>query len=160
VRHTLSILVRNDAGVLSRVAGMFSGRGYNIESLNVAPTLDPEVSNVTLVTGGDDKIIEQITKQLHKIISVIAVTDELENPKGFVNREMAMLKVFPKMEQRAEVLRVSEIFRGKIVHVDSKSFVVEVSGSQDKIHAMAELLRPLGLKELVRTGPLAMRRGN
>jgi acetolactate synthase-1/3 small subunit len=146
VRHTLSILVRNDPGVLSRVCGMFSGRGYNIESLNVAPTLDPEVSNITLVTGGDDKIVEQITKQLNKIISVIAVTDELENPKGFVNREMAMLKVHPRLEQRAEVLRIAEIFRGKIVHVDGKSFVVVVSGTQDKIQALAELLNPLGLK--------------
>jgi len=159
VRHTLSILVRNDAGVLSRVAGMFSGRGYNIDSLNVAPTLDPEVSHMTVVTHGDDKIIEQITKQLNKIISVMTVFDEVEDPKAFVNREMAMLKVSPKMESRAEVLRITEIFRGKIVHVDAKSFVIEVSGSKDKIQAMAELLQPLGLSELVRTGPLAMRRG-
>ncbi len=159
MRHTLSIQVRNDAGVLSRVAGMFSGRGYNIDSLNVAPTLDPEVSNVTLVTHGDDKIIEQITKQLNKIISVITVMDEVENPKDFVNREMAMLKVVPRLDNRAEVLRITEIFRGKIVHVDAKSFVIEVSGSQDKIQAMADLLQPLGLRELVRTGPLAIRRG-
>jgi acetolactate synthase-1/3 small subunit len=159
VRHTLSILVRNDAGVLSRVAGMFSGRGYNIDSLNVAPTLDPEVSHMTVVTHGDDKIIEQITKQLNKIISVMTVFDEVEDPKAFVNREMAMLKVSPKLDSRAEVLRITEIFRGKIVHVDAKSFVIEVSGSKDKIQAMAELLQPLGLSELVRTGPLAMRRG-
>ncbi len=159
VRHTLSIQVLNDAGVLSRVAGMFSGRGYNIDSLNVAPTLDPEVSNITLVTHGDDKIVEQITKQLNKIISVITVMDEVENPKDYVNREMAMLKVAPRLDNRAEVLRITEIFRGKIVHVDAKSFVIEISGSQDKIRAIAELLQPLGLRELVRTGPLAIRRG-
>lgn len=159
MRHTLSILVRNDAGVLSRVAGMFSGRGYNIDSLNVAPTLDGEVSQITIATHGDDKIIEQITKQLNKIISVIEVKDENTNPKGFVNREMAMLKVQAKMENRAEVLRISDIFRGKIVHVDTKSFVIEVSGSMDKIRAMADLLEPLGLCEMVRTGPLAMLRG-
>jgi len=159
LRHTLAILVRNDAGVLSRVAGMFSGRGYNIDSLNVAPTLDGDISQITVVTHGDDKIIEQITKQLHKIISVIDVKDENLNPQAFVNREMAMLKVAAKMEHRAEVLRIVEIFRGKIVHVDAKSFVIEISGSMDKIQAMVNLLEPLGLRELVRTGPLAMLRG-
>jgi len=159
LRHTLAILVRNDAGVLSRVAGMFSGRGYNIDSLNVAPTLDGDISQITVVTHGDDKIIEQITKQLHKIVSVIDVKDENLNPQAFVNREMAMLKVAAKMEHRAEVLRIVEIFRGKIVHVDAKSFVIEISGSMDKIQAMVNLLEPLGLKELVRTGPLAMLRG-
>jgi len=159
LRHTLAILVRNDAGVLSRVAGMFSGRGYNIDSLNVAPTLDGDISQITVVTHGDDKIIEQITKQLHKIISVIDVKDENLNPQAFVNREMAMLKVAAKMEHRAEVLRIVEIFRGKIVHVDAKSFVIEISGSMDKIQAMVNLLEPLGLQELVRTGPLAMLRG-
>lgn len=159
MRHTLAILVRNDAGVLSRVAGMFSGRGYNIDSLNVAPTLDGDISQITVVTHGDDKIIEQITKQLHKIVSVIDVKDENLNPQAFVNREMAMLKVAAKMEHRAEVLRIVEIFRGKIVHVDAKSFVIEISGSMDKIQAMVNLLEPLGLKELVRTGPLAMLRG-
>lgn len=158
MRHTISVLVRNEFGVLSRVAGMFSGRGYNIDSLNVAPTLDPKVSHMTLVTHGDDDTIEQITKQLHKLIDVITVTDHLE-PVGFVGRELAMAKVAPRPEDRAEVLRIVEIFRGKIVDVSPASFVIEVTGGQDKIDAMTRLLEPLGLQQVVRTGPLAVVRG-
>jgi acetolactate synthase-1/3 small subunit len=157
MRHTISVLVRNEFGVLSRVAGMFSGRGYNIDSLNVAPTLDAKVSNMTIVTEGDDETIEQITKQLHKLIDVIKVIDHIEGT--FVDREMAVLKVAPLPDQRAEVLRVTEIFRGRIVDVGAKSFVIEVTGRRDKIAALAKLLEPLGLRELVRTGPLAMARG-
>lgn len=157
MRHTISVLVRNEFGVLSRVAGMFSGRGYNIDSLNVAPTLDPKVSNMTIVTEGDDETLEQISKQLHKLIDVIKVTDHLEG--SFVDREMAMMKVSPTPEQRAEVLRVVEIFRGKIVDVGAKSFVIEVTGRRDKIEAMARLLEGLGLRELFRSGPLAVARG-
>lgn len=158
MRHTVSVLVRNEFGVLSRVAGMFSGRGYNIDSLNVAPTLDPSVSNMTIVTQGDDETIEQITKQLHKLIDVITVKD-YTNPKDFVGRELAMLKVAPTPESRAEVLRIVEIFRGKIVDVSAKSFVIEVTGGQDKIDAMSRLLESLGLQQVVRTGPLAVTRG-
>jgi acetolactate synthase-1/3 small subunit len=136
---------------------MFSGRGYNIDSLNVAPTLDPSISHMTLVTHGDDDTIEQITKQLHKLIDVITVLDFVDVP--FVARELAMVKVEPTPDQRAEVLRISEIFRGKIIDVGSKSFVVEVTGGPDKIDAITRLLEPLGLRQLVRTGPLALRRG-
>ena len=157
MRHTISVLVRNEFGVLSRVAGMFSGRGYNIDSLNVAPTLDGKVSNMTIVTEGDDDTIEQITKQLHKLIDVIKVTDHVSG--SFVDREMAVLKIAPPTEARAEVLRVAEIFRGKIVDVSPKSFVIEVTGGPEKIQALVRLLEPLGLRELVRTGPLAMARG-
>jgi len=157
MRHTISVLVRNEFGVLSRVAGMFSGRGYNIDSLNVAPTLDPKISNMTIVTEGDDDTIEQITKQLHKLIDVIKVTDH--TGAAFVDREMAVLKVSPPPEARAEVLRVTEIFRGKIVDVGAKSFVIEVTGRSDKIAALVRLLEPLGLRDLIRTGPLAMARG-
>jgi acetolactate synthase-1/3 small subunit len=157
VRHTISILVRNEFGVLSRVAGMFSGRGYNIDSLNVAPTLDGKVSHITIVTQGDDETIEQITKQLHKLIDVITVKDFAEGE--YVGRELAMLKVAPAPETRAEVLRIAEIFRGKIIDVSPKSFVIEVTGSRDKIDAITRLLEPLGLKQLVRTGPLAVARG-
>jgi len=157
MRHTISVLVRNEFGVLSRVAGMFSGRGYNIDSLNVAPTLDARVSNMTIVTEGDDETVEQITKQLHKLIDVIKVTDHVEG--SFVDREMAVLKVAPLPDQRAEVLRIAEIFRGRIVDVGAKSFVIEVTGRRDKIAGMAKLLEPLGLRDLVRTGPLAMVRG-
>ncbi len=157
MRHTISVLVRNEFGVLSRVAGMFSGRGYNIDSLTVAPTLDAKVSNMTIVTEGDDDTIEQITKQLHKLIDVMKVTDHTAG--SFVDREMAMLKVTPAPETRAEVLRVTEIFRGKIVDVGTKSFVIEVTGRIDKIQAIVRLLEPLGLREVIRSGPLAMPRG-
>ncbi len=158
MRHTISVLVRNEFGVLSRVSGMFSGRGYNIDSLNVAPTLDPEVSCMTLVTHGDDAIIEQITKQLHKLIDVITVKDYVGQAE-FVGRELAVLKVAPLPEARAEVLRIVEIFRGKVVDVSAKSFAIEVTGGQDKIDAMARLLEPLGLQQVVRTGPIAVARG-
>ena len=157
MRHTISVLVRNEFGVLSRVVGMFSGRGYNIDSLTVAPTLDPKVSNMTIVTEGDDDTIEQITKQLHKLIDVMKVTDHTAG--SFVDREMAMLKITPAPETRAEVLRVTEIFRGKIVDVGAKSFVIEVTGRIDKIQAIVRLLEPLGLREVIRSGPLAMARG-
>ena len=157
MRHTISVLVRNEFGVLSRISGMFSGRGYNIDSLNVAPTFDSKISNMTIVTEGDDDTIEQISKQLHKLIDVIRVTDHAAG--SFVDREMAMVKVAPTPEQRAEVLRITEIFRGKIVDLGAKSFVIEVTGGRDKIEAIARLLEPLGLRELVRTGPLAMTRG-
>jgi len=158
VRHTVSVLVRNEFGVLSRVVGMFSGRGYNIDSLNVAPTLDPKVSCITLVTHGDSDTIEQITKQLHKLIDVMTVKDYV-NQADFVGRELAMLKVSPLPESRAEVLRIVEIFRGKIVDVSPRSFVIEITGGQDKIDAIARLLEPLGLQQVVRTGPLAVARG-
>lgn len=157
MRHTISVLVLNEFGVLSRVVGMFSGRGYNIDCLNVAPTLDPKISHVTIVTEGEDEIIEQISKQLHKLIDVIKVTDHTAGT--FVDREMAMIKIAPAPDQRAEVLRITEIFRGKIVDVGQKSFVIELTGSRDKIEAAAKLLEPLGLREMIRTGPLAMLRG-
>ena len=158
MRHTISVWVRNEFGVLSRVSGMFSGRGYNIDSLNVAPTLDPKVSHMTIVTHGADETIEQITKQLHKLIDVITVRDYVES--DIVARELAMLKVAPVPEARAEVLRIAEIFRGKIIDVSPKSFVIEITGAPDKIDAMARLLEPLGLQQVVRTGPLAMVRGS
>jgi len=157
MRHTLSVLVRNEFGVLSRVVGMFSGRGYNIDCLNVAPTLDPKVSHITIVTEGEDEVVEQISKQLHKLIDVIRVLDHTAGT--FVDREMAMLKVAPAPEARAEVLRIAEIFRGKIVDVGPKSFVIEMTGAREKIEAIARLLEPLGLREMTRTGPLAMLRG-
>jgi acetolactate synthase-1/3 small subunit len=158
MRHIISAWVRNEFGVLSRVVGMFSGRGYNIDSLNVAPTLDTKVSHITIVTSGDDDTIEQITKQLHKLIDVITVKDHTGGE--FVERELALLTVSPPPESRAEVLRISEIFRAKIVDVSHKSFVIEVTGKPDKIDAISRLLEPLGLVSRVRTGPLASVRGN
>ncbi len=156
MRHTISVWVRNEFGVLSRVVGMFSGRGYNIDSLNVAPTLDEKVSHMTIVTEGDDETIEQITKQLHKLIDVITVKDHTDHE--FVSRGLALFTVQPPAEARAEVFRIVEIFRGKIIDVGQKSFVIEVTGSPDKIDAFTRLLAPLGLVTRVRTGPLAVAR--
>ncbi|MEW6777813.1 MAG: acetolactate synthase small subunit [Bdellovibrionota bacterium] len=158
MRHTLSVLVQNEFGVLSRVAGLFSARGYNIESLNVAPTLDPAVSRMTIVTKGDDKIIEQILKQTNKLVSTLKVVDVTD--VAHVEREMALVKVKAVEETRAEVLRICDIFRGKVVDVTPTSYTIEVTGSGDKVDAVVELLRPLGIKELVRTGVTAMARGN
>ncbi|PID77276.1 MAG: acetolactate synthase small subunit [Deltaproteobacteria bacterium] len=157
MKHTISVLLQNKPGVLSRVTGLFSGRGFNIESLCVAETLDPEVSCLTLVTRGDDAIIEQITKQLHKLINVIKVSDICENK--YVEREMVLIRVKAEAATRAEVLRVIDIFRGKVVDVSPKSYAVEVTGSASKIKAMIDILRPIGIKEIVRTGIIAMSRG-
>jgi len=156
VKHTISVLLQNKPGVLSRVTGLFSGRGFNIESLAVAETLDPEVSCLTLVTRGDDMIIEQITKQLHKLIDVIKVTDMSE--LDYVEREMVLIRVKAEAHFRAEVLRIIDIFRGKVVDVSPKSYAVEITGNAEKIKAVIDLLRPLGIQEIVRTGVVAMAR--
>lgn len=157
MRHTLSILVENKPGVLSRVAGLFSGRGFNIESLSVAETLDPTVSRMTIVTRGDDQILEQITKQLNKLINVIKVIDFLNG--DFVNREMALIKVSVNESTRSEVLSIVDIFRGKVVDVSLDSYVVEITGDEEKIKAIIDLFRPMGIKEIARTGKVAMTRG-
>ena len=158
MKHTISVLLQNKPGVLSRVTGLFSGRGFNIESLSVAQTLDPEVSCLTLVTTGDDKIIEQITKQLHKLIDAIKVTDMSEHE--YVDREMALIRVKAEAHTRAEVLRVIDIFRGKVVDVGPKSYIVEITGKDSKIQAVIDILRPIGIQEIVRCGTIAMTRGN
>jgi len=155
--HTISVLVENEFGVLSRVVGLFSGRGFNIDSLSVAPTNDENISRITIVTRGDDQILEQICKQLNKLIDVIKVIDF--NEGNFVEREMALIKVTAEDENRAEVLRIVDIFRAKIVDVTSRSYTIEATGAPLKIDAILELLRPLGLKELVRTGAVAIGRG-
>jgi len=157
VRHTISILVENEFGVLSRIAGLFSGRGYNIESLCVAETLDPTVSRITLVARGDDRVLEQIIKQLNKLINVIQVTDFLDKPH--VEREMALIKVSSDEKTRGEVMSIVDIFRGKVIDVGAHSYIIEVTGSEDKIQAFIELLQPLGIREIVRTGKVAMHRG-
>ena len=156
MRHTISVLVENKFGVLSRVSGLFSGRGYNIESLSVGETIDPQVSVMTIVTTGDDQIIEQITKQLNKLIDVIKVTDmkELEH----VEREMVLVKVAPKQEDKAEVLNITEIFRGRIVDSSQKTYIIEIPGDEKKIEAFIELVKPMGIKEFVRTGKVAIAR--
>jgi len=157
MKHTISVLVENEFGVLSRVAGLFSGRGFNIESLSVAPTLDPSISRMTIVTTGDDQILEQITKQLNKLIDTIKVIDF--TGQEFVERELALIKVSAEEGTRAEVLRIADIFRGKIVDVTARSYTVELTGAPAKIDALIELLRPMGIKEVVRSGPIVLGRG-
>ena len=156
MRHTISVLVENKFGVLSRVSGLFSGRGYNIESLSVGETIDPNISVMTIVTVGDDWIIEQITKQLNKLIDVIKVVDMTE--LDHVEREMVMIKISPRQEDKAEVLRIADIFRGRIVDSSPKTYTIEVTGDEKKIEAIVELLRPMGIKEFVRTGKVAIAR--
>jgi acetolactate synthase-1/3 small subunit len=158
MRHVITLLVENEFGVLTRIAGLFSGRGFNIESLCVAETLDPTVSTMTIVTRGDDQILEQVIKQLNKLISVIKVVDLIE--KDFVEREMVLVKVSANPETREEILRVVDIFRGKVIDVGSKTYTIEVTGDEKKMNALLALLKPLGIKELVRTGRVAMIRGS
>ncbi|MFC1811936.1 acetolactate synthase small subunit [Thermodesulfobacteriota bacterium] len=155
-KHIFSILVDNEPGVLSRISGLFSGRGFNIESLCVAETMDPLVSRVTLVTTGDAPIFEQIEKQLNKLINIIKVHD-LTGTK-FVQREMALIKVAAKPEHRAEILRTVDIFRCKVVDVGLKHYTLEVTGDEGKINAILSLLKPIGIKEIARTGIIALLR--
>lgn len=156
MEHVISVLVENRSGVLARVAGLFSARGYNIESLSVAPTLDPSVSMITIVTSGEDNIVEQIMKQLNKVIEVLKVTDLTE--VQHIQRETALIKINARAEHRDEAIRISEIFRARIVDSTPQTYTIEISGDADKIGAMINLLRPLGIKELVRTGRIAIAR--
>ena len=157
MRHTISVLVENEFGVLARVAGLFSGRGFNIESLSVAETLDPTVSRVTLVTHGDDQVLEQIEKQLNKLINVIKVTDFMETEH--VERELVLIKVAADERTRGELMSVVDIFRAKIIDVARASYIVEITGTEDKVRALIELLKPFTILEIVRTGKVAMFRG-
>jgi len=156
-KHTIAVLVENRFGVLSRVAGLFSARGYNIESLSVGETLDPTVSRMTLVVRGDEFVIEQVIKQLHKLIDIIKVTDLTE--ENHVERELILMKINAEPTNRAEILRTADIFRAKVVDVTSTTFTLEVTGDEQKIDAIIELLRPFGIQELVRTGKVAIARG-
>jgi acetolactate synthase-1/3 small subunit len=153
-KHILTMLVDNEPGVLSRVVGLFSARGYNIESLVVAPTIDPLVSRITLVTNANLPEIEQIEKQLRKLINVIKLRDL--SGKNAVKREMALICVKAKPENRAEVLRIVSIFRCKVVDTGLEHYIIEVSGNEDKINALINLLKPMGIKKIARTGALAL----
>lgn len=155
-KHIISILVDNQPGVLSRIVGLFSGRGFNIESLCVAETIDPLVSRVTMVTRGDMAIIEQIKKQLNKLINIIKVIEFTGT--AFVQRDMALIKVKAKPENRAEILRIVDIFRTRIVDVGMECYTVEITGDEDKISAFVNLLKPMGIKEIARTGAIALAR--
>jgi acetolactate synthase-1/3 small subunit len=156
-KHVLSILVENKPGVLTRIAGLFARRGFNIDTLTVGPTDDESVSRITLTVDGALHPIDQVTKQLHKLINVLKIRD-LE-PQGTVTRELALFKVSADGPQRAEVMQVCEIFRGKVVDVTKRSLIVEVTGTTDKIEAFERLVRPLGLIEMMRTGEIAISRG-
>ena len=155
-KHTVSLLVDNEPGVLSRVTGLFSGRGFNIESLCVAETLDPSVSRITLVTRGDDAVAEQIKKQLNKLVNVLKVQDLTGTE--YVEREMALIKVQARAESRAEILRIVDIFRCKVVDVSPTHYTIEVTGTGGKLAAILALLKPMGIKEIARTGAIALSR--
>jgi acetolactate synthase-1/3 small subunit len=157
-RHTISITVDNEAGVLSRIAGLFSARDFNIESLNVAETQEPGTSRITLVTTGDEAIIQQIIKRFNNMVNVIKVVDMTELDR--VEREMILIKVDAKADSKAEILRTADIFRAKVVDVSARSYTFEVTGDEQKIQAFLELQRPFGIKEIARTGTVAMSRAN
>ncbi len=156
-QHIISILVENKFGVLSRVAGLFSGRGFNIESISVGTSVEPSTSQITVVTKGDERIIEQITKQLNKLIDVIKVVDLAG--KDYIVRETALIKInTSRAEDRSEALRITEIFRARVVDSTPVTYTVEITGDENKIDAIINLLRPLGIKEIVRTGKIAIAR--
>jgi acetolactate synthase-1/3 small subunit len=157
VQHTITVLVENKPGVLARVSGLFARRGFNIESLAVSITEDPSVSRMTIVVGGDDAVLEQITKQLNKLIDVIKVEDYQGIP--IVQRELSMIKVNADPSTRAEIMQIVDIFRAKIIDISDKTFTIEVTGSVDKVNAIENLLSGYGIRELVRTGRIAMTRG-
>jgi acetolactate synthase-1/3 small subunit len=157
--HTLSVLVENKAGVLSRVTGLFSRRGFNIESLAVGPCEEPGMSRITIVVIGDDAQVEQVMKQLNKLIDVIKVSDLSDNER--VERELALIKVTAEPgSSRAEIMQIAEIFRAQIVDVSPKSVILQVIGDTDKIEALEKLLRQYGVKEFVRTGTVGILRGS
>ncbi|MDQ6963329.1 MAG: acetolactate synthase small subunit [Mariprofundales bacterium] len=158
MRHTITVLVENEAGVLTRVAGLFSARGYNIESLSVAPTLDETVSRMTIVTRGDERVIEQINKQLNKLIPIIKTEDISRT--SHMERELILVKVQAEAETRAEVLRMADVFRAKVIDVSPSSYTLELTGKCGKIDAFLCMLAPIGIIEMTRTGPVGMRRGS
>ena len=157
MRHIISLLMENEAGALSRVSGLFSARGYNIESLTVAPTEDPTLSRMTLVTRGSDRIIEQITKQLNKLIDVVKLTDLAE--AEHIERELMMVKVRAAGDAREEAKRLSDIFRGNIIDVSPSTYIIEITGTSSKIDAFIEALDEQAIVEVVRSGPTGILRG-
>lgn len=158
MQHTITVLVENKPGVLARVSGLFARRGFNIESLAVSITDDPTVSRMTIVVSGDDSTLDQINKQSNKLIDVIRVIDYSEVP--IIERELAMIKVNAEASQRAEIMQIVDIFRAKIIDISKTTFTIEVTGGIDKVDAIERLLSPFGIKEVVRTGKIAMARGS
>jgi len=156
MRHTISVLVENKFGVLTRVAGLFSGRGYNIESLNVAPTHEANSSRMTIVTRGDDATLDQIVKQLNKLVDVLEVVDFREDE--FIDRELVLVRVSVDSKSRAEIMQMTDIFRAKIVDVQPKSLTIEITGNESKIEKFLTLMTTFGVEELTRTGKIALAR--
>jgi acetolactate synthase-1/3 small subunit len=156
MRHTISILVENKFGVLTRIAGLFSGRGYNIDTLNVGPTQDPSMSRMTIVTRGDDATLEQIVKQLNKLVDVLKVQDFRDDE--YIDRELVLVKVSVDSKNRSEVMQITDIFRAKIVDVQPKSLTIEITGGEGKVEKFLDLMKPFGIVELTRTGKVALPR--
>ncbi len=156
MRHTISVLVENKFGVLTRVAGLFSGRGYNIDSLNVAPTHDDSLSRMTIVTRGDDATVEQIVKQLNKLIDVVRVMDYRQG--DYIDRELVLVKVRTEAANRAEICQMAELFRAKVVDVQADSLTIEITGGESKIGQFVLLMRGFGILDLTRTGQVALPR--
>ncbi len=156
MRHTISVLVENKFGVLTRIAGMFSGRGFNIDTLNVGPTLDPSTSRMTIVVRGDDSVLEQVTKQLNKLIDVIHIQDFREDE--YVDRELVLMRVSVNAENRSEVMQICDIFRAKIIDVQRRNVSIEITGNESKINKFIFLMEPFGITDLTRTGKIALAR--
>ncbi|MEI6873468.1 MAG: acetolactate synthase small subunit [Verrucomicrobiota bacterium] len=156
MRHTISVLVENKFGVLTRIAGMFSGRGFNIDTLNVGPTLDPATSRMTIVVRGDDAVLEQVTKQLRKLIDVIELQDYSEDQS--VDRELVLMRVTVSPETRPEVMQICDIFRAKIIDVQRRNLSIEITGDESKINKFIFLMEPFGISDLTRTGKIALAR--
>ncbi len=155
-RHTISILVQNKFGAFNRIAGLFAAKGYNIDSLSVGPTEDEGVSRMTIVARGDDQIIEQITKQLNKLIDIVKVIDLTF--ESFVDRELVLVKVHSTNDTRPEIMQIAEIFRAKVVDISPKTLTLEATGSQQKVDAIIKMLKPFAIKEMARTGRVALKR--
>jgi len=156
MKHVISVLVENKFGVLARIAGMFSGRGFNIDTLNVGPTVDPKRSRITTTLNGDDKALDQCVKQLDKLIDVIDIKTFVGTE--VVGRELVLLKVTVNSDNRAEVTQICDIFRSKIIDVSTESMIIEVTGNENKVEAFLELIEPLGVIEMARTGMVALSR--
>jgi acetolactate synthase-1/3 small subunit len=157
MKHTLSVLVENKPGVLTRVAGLFARRGFNIDSLAVAETENPAVSRMTITVDEQDSPVEQVTKQLHKLINVLKITDL--DPSGSIERELLLVKVKADAGTRSEIMQIVEIFRAKIIDVSAEVLIIEMTGTREKVSALMELLAPFGVVEMMRTGRIAMSRG-
>jgi acetolactate synthase I/III small subunit len=156
MRHTISVLVENKFGVLTRIAGMFSGRGFNIDTLNVGPTLDPSTSRMTIVVRGDDTVLEQVTKQLNKLVDVIHIQDFREDE--YVDRELVLMRVNVDSKTRAELMQICDIFRAKIIDVQHRNVSIEITGNESKIQKFLFLMEPFGISDLTRTGKVALAR--